>query len=275
MSENHEYNIVQAPQTRKESLSEPADRYGEGDSGGGRQSSSRVNLVPPSFSSNEKFNQMVQDLISITARSAANHPSKNSPNSLSPYDAENNNLSAVETAILRSSVPIEIGEGEEIVVNGNRGIWANKAESINWKGPLPLSQYAINSDSNPEVITKKSRQHLVYQQEVAIRYLRPPTPPSPGEIIIQQELNTLTPPAPPLVIRQQPARPLTPQPLVVREAPPPPPARIGKKVITISGKCIPPPPRKVVIERLAPLPSKPQSVIIERWLPYTQVDFCE
>jgi hypothetical protein len=31
---------------------------------------------------------------------------------------------------------------------------------------------------------------------------------------------------------------------------------------------LPPPPRKVIIERLAPLPAKPQSVIIERWLPY-------
>lgn len=84
-------------------------------------------------------------------------------------------------------------------------------------------------------------------------------------------MNTLTPPAPPLIIRQQPPRPITPQPLVVREAPPPPPAQVGRKVITISGKRIPPPPRKVVIERLAPLPSKPQSVIIERWLPYSQV----
>lgn len=42
------------------------------------------------------------------------------------------------------------------------------------------------------------------------------------------------------------------------------------KVITISGKQLPPPPRKVVVERLAPMPPKPQSVIIERWLPYTQ-----
>ncbi len=42
----------------------------------------------------------------------------------------------------------------------------------------------------------------------------------------------------------------------------------GKKIITISGKKLPPPPRKVVIERLAPLPSRPQPVIVERWLPY-------
>jgi hypothetical protein len=58
---------------------------------------------------------------------------------------------------------------------------------------------------------------------------------------------------------------------VIREAPPQPPAQVGRKVITISGKRLPPPPRKVVIERLPPLPSKPQSVIIERWLPYSQV----
>ena len=142
---------------------------------------------------------------------------------------------------------------------------------INWKGTVPINQYSVNEDSNPEVITKRSHQQLIYQQEVAIRYLRPPTPPSPGEIIVQQEVNTVTPPAPPLVIRQQPPRPVTPQPLVVREAPPQPPVSVGRKVITISGKRIPPPPRKVVIERLAPLPSKPQSVIIERWLPYSQV----
>ncbi len=42
-------------------------------------------------------------------------------------------------------------------------------------------------------------------------------------------------------------------------------------MITISGKRVPPPPRKVIIERLAPIPPKPQSVIIERWLPYSQV----
>lgn len=33
--------------------------------------------------------------------------------------------------------------------------------------------------------------------------------------------NSLVPPAPPLIIRQQPPRPITPQPLVIREAPPP------------------------------------------------------
>jgi len=73
-----------------------------------------------------------------------------------------------------------------------------------------------------------------------------------------------------LVIRQQPPRPETPAPLIVREAPPRPPAAVGQKVITISGKRLPPPPRKVIIERLAPLPSKPQAIMVERWLPYAE-----
>jgi hypothetical protein len=180
-------------------------------------------------------------------------------------------LSSIEEAILRSTAPIEINENEEICVLGQRGIWANKSEIANWRGVVPISEYSINEDPNPEVITKKSLQQLCYVQELAIRYLRPPSPPAPGEIIIQQENDILTPPAPPIIIRQQPARPGTPEPLVIRECPPVPPAVIGCKIIKIAGRRLPPPPRKVVIERLAPLPSKPQSVLIERWLPYNQV----
>lgn len=180
-------------------------------------------------------------------------------------------LSEIESAILRSQVPIEINETEEITVLGHRGIWANKQEVSQWHGDLPIHEYEINEDQNPEILTKKSDQSLEYVQELAIRYLRPPTPPTPGEIYITQEANQPTAPAPPLIIRQQPPRAETPEPLVIREAPPTPPETVGRKVITISGKRLPPPPRKVIIERLAPLPSKPQNVIIERWLPYAPV----
>ena len=45
---------------------------------------------------------------------------------------------------------------------------------------------------------------------------------------------------------------------------------MGQKIVTISGKKVPPPPRKVIIERLPSIPSKPQSIIIERWLPYRE-----
>ncbi len=43
---------------------------------------------------------------------------------------------------------------------------------------------------------------------------------------------------------------------------------MARTVISIEGKRLPPPPRKVVIERLPIVPAKPQSVLVERWLPY-------
>lgn len=139
-------------------------------------------------------------------------------------------LSEAEAAILRSDAPLYINETEEITVNGQRGIWVNKNEIVNWRGVLPITQYEINQDSNPEIVRKRTQQQINYIQELAIRYLKPPTPPPPGEILICQEINTLTPPAPPLIIRQQPPRPMTPQPLVIREAPPQPPPQQGRKV---------------------------------------------
>jgi hypothetical protein len=73
-------------------------------------------------------------------------------------------LSEVEAAILRSNVPINVNETEEITVLGQRGIWANKAEVANWKGVIPISQYAINEDGTPQVITKRTEQKITYIQ---------------------------------------------------------------------------------------------------------------
>lgn len=147
----------------------------------------------------------------------------------------------------------------------------NKEEINAWKGDLDIKDYTINVDNNPQIIAKKITNQTEYIQELCIQYLRPPTPPLPGDIIITQEKNVATAPAPPLIIRQQPMRPATPEPLIFRELPPEPPAPVGRVKITVSGKRLPPPPRKVIIERLMPLPKKPQNVIIERWLPYKPV----
>jgi hypothetical protein len=179
-------------------------------------------------------------------------------------------MSQIEQAILRSANPMEVSETEELTVIGQRGIWLNKQEVNAWRGDLNISEYKIYEDRNPQVIEKRYEQVFEYVQELAIRYLRPPTPPTAGEIVITMEPNVATGPAPPLIIRQAAARAATPEPLVLREAPPQPPQPIAPKRITISGKRNPPPPRKVVIERLAPLPAKPQNVIVERWLPYAE-----
>jgi hypothetical protein len=215
--------------------------------------------------SSQVVNNIANDLLSSSIQFGGNVTVVES----SGISFEQSAFSAIEQSILRANNPIEFRDSEILTVVGQSGQWVNKDEIVNWRGILPIQQYLINEDSNPEVIRKKTEQQLIYEQEVAIRYLRPPTPPPPGEIIIRQDKNIPTPPAPPLVIRQQPPRPETPAPLIVREAPPRPPGAVGQKVITISGKRLPPPPRKVVIERLAPLPSKPQAIMVERWLPYS------
>jgi hypothetical protein len=240
------------------------------------KTSSRLSNVA-SQAANLEINAALNNLSSSRSQTNAslagsnNQKSTSKSSSISRGSNSNAYLSKIEQEILRSTDPIESNESEELNINGVSGILLNKSEIQSWRGELPISEYSINQDSNPEILTKKSKQRLEYVQELAIRYLRPPTPPAPGEIVINQEPNTVSAPAPPIIIRQQPARPDTPEPLVVREAPPQPPPQVGRKVITISGKRLPPPPRKVVIERLAPLPCKPQSVIIERWLPYSQV----
>lgn len=184
-----------------------------------------------------------------------------------PKKGSHQYLSNLEQEILNSSAPIDIKDGEDITVLGHRGVWVNKAEVVNWKGPIPINQYNINQDPNPQVIKKKSKNKLNYKQELAVRYLQPPTPEAPGEIIINQEADKVPPPAPPLIIRQYPSKPVSPEPLIIREAPPEPP-KVERKVVHVPGKVLPPPDRKLVIEKLPKIPAQPPQIFIERWLPY-------
>jgi hypothetical protein len=158
--------------------------------------------------------------------------------------------SKVEQAILQSTEPIQVNETQQIQANNERGIWANKCEVCTWKGDLPIGEYPINQDCDPCLIKKKSCKKVEYTQDINIRYLKPPAPAPPGDIIIKTEPNKPTAPAPPLIIRQQPPRPCTPEPLIIREVPPCPPPCVPQQVVTIPGKKLPAPPRKVVVERL-------------------------
>lgn len=137
---------------------------------------------------------------------------------------------------------------------------------MGWKGQLEISNYPINIDSDPEVIQKTSLETLNYVQPVSIKYLKPPSPPPAGDIIIKREKDILLPKAPPLIIRQRPQMPATPETLVYREQPPEMPEVLEQKVISISGKKLPPPPRRLIIEKLPALPAKPQAIVIEKWL---------
>jgi len=135
--------------------------------------------------------------------------------------------------------------------------------------PLPLDKYRLNVDQNPQVIRKKPQEKISYLQQVAVRYLKPP-PTKAGDIVINQLPHKQVAPAPALIVRQAPPKPVTPPPVVIREAPPHPPCPIPGRSVTVPGRTLPPPARKVVVERLPPLPAKPQQVFIERWLPFPQ-----
>ncbi len=225
-----------------------------------------------SGSAGQGSNDIASDLLALLGNGASSAGSATSYSvSAASYSASTSEfLSQIEQSILRATNPIQVSDTEELTVIGQRGIWINRAEVNAWRGDISINEYRIHEDPNPQVISKRAEAIVEYGQELAIRYLRPPTPPAAGEIIITQEANIPTGPAPPLIIRQTAARAATPEPLVLREAPPQPPVPVPPKRITISGKRNPPPPRKVVIERLAPLPAKPQNVIIERWLPYAE-----
>jgi hypothetical protein len=136
--------------------------------------------------------------------------------------------------------------------------------------PLPLDKYRLNVDNNPKVIRRKPQEKIQYLQQVAVRYLKPPPPPPAGEIVIKHLHDRQVAPAPALVLRQAPEKPVTPPPIVLREAPPAPPAPLPGRYVAVPGKIIPPPARKVVVERLPAIPPKPQQIFIERWLPYGQ-----
>jgi hypothetical protein len=133
---------------------------------------------------------------------------------------------------------------------------------------IPIDQHKLNVDPAPVLIKKKPTERLQYVQNVSLKFLKPPAPQQPGDITIVQEMDVQAPAAPALHITQKPPLPLTPAPIIVRERPPKPPAPIAPRNIVIPGKVIPPPPRKVIVERLPQIPPKPQDIIVERWLGY-------
>lgn len=131
-----------------------------------------------------------------------------------------------------------------------------------------LDHYPINQDPNPEHIRRGNQERITYRQDVAVRYLQPPTPPPPGPIIVREIRAPQAPEAPPLIIRRRPPVPTTPPPVIIREKPPMPPPIEPARIVNKYLPAPPPPPRRVIIEQQAPLPQKPQPVIIEKWLPY-------
>ena len=93
--------------------------------------------------------------------------------------------SQIENEIINAEDPIDVVESEQINVNGEIGIWINKAESEAFTGPIPINKYPINRDPAPQVLHKKPK-CVECHRDVTIKYLEPPTIPVPGPIYINQ-----------------------------------------------------------------------------------------
>ncbi len=233
----------------------------------------RVNSFHRQPSRDKSLCDSVKNFKSDIADLFNTHDSNANDEGVFSYAQTSEYVSQSEKKIIDSLEPIETAEKSELEVFGQRGIWLNKSEQSEWKGDRALSDYPLNLDLNPTVIRKKPLNNQIeYIQSLAIRYLKPPTPHLPGDIVIIQEPDSFPNPAPPIIIRQEPNKPETPEPLIIREAPPKPPD-VCKKTIKISlrGKQLSPPPRKVILEKLPELPSRPCPILVERWLPYSQV----
>jgi hypothetical protein len=86
---------------------------------------------------------------------------QNGNNRLTPSSVAQAYKSEIEAQILNAQqqpAQLSNNETDEISVNGERGIYANKSEVANWRGQIPIEQYEINKDCNPEIITKRPTQ---------------------------------------------------------------------------------------------------------------------
>lgn len=235
-------------------------------------------LYKPSISQDSQETRSLKESQSALLRQIAQDlkelmPLKSISNESTPSLSIQETLSGnrpLETEIIEAKRPFEIKDTEVIEVNGLKGLWSNKREVEKWQGVYPISEYPINQDDEPEIIKKETNQTVVYKHEVAVRFLKPPTPTPPGDLIIKQENNIPVSPAPPVIIRQPPPRPKSVEPLVIREEPPEVPDKIESQIITIPGKLSDPPLRRVIVEKFGQLPDKPQNIIIEKWLPFKE-----
>ena len=185
------------------------------------------------------------------------------------FESNNNSMSNFSLGFKNNSNPANklLNDQEYTIKNTSLYQYEN---GINRKLNMSVTDYVLNSDwSNAEIIIKKPDQNfkLNYVQDIAIKYLKPPTPEL--EPIIIREEDQLATPEPPVIIRQVPKPPKTPEPIVIREAPPRPPAA-EKKVIIVPGKKKAA-PRKIIFEKYPELPTKPQPIIIEKWLPFENI----
>ena len=185
----------------------------------------------------------------------------------STYDIPTSRFDAYEPKDRYNNYTTFSGTGGVPDYNPEGAIFSNNPDETN--RILERSGRDIYRDPNPRIIRRTtSTSPITHEQRVSVRFLRPPTPPEPGPLIIKQVRPPQPPPPAPLIIRENPRKAETPPPIILREKPPTPPPIIPSETKIQTVEATPLPKRSVIIERFAAVPAKPRDIIIERWLPY-------
>jgi hypothetical protein len=62
----------------------------------------------------------------------------------------------------------------------NTALEDQEVQALTARATPDVKNYPINVDANPELIVRPNTQRLTYTQDIAVRYLKPGTPPPPG-----------------------------------------------------------------------------------------------
>ena len=60
-----------------------------------------------------------------------------------------------------------------------------------------IEEYQLNEDPNPEIIHNRLEQPVEYNQDISVRYLKPPSLKPHGDLVIKEEDDIVIPSAPP------------------------------------------------------------------------------
>jgi hypothetical protein len=150
-----------------------------------------------------------------------------SGSALTSYDLPSYTSQFVGSASLSASAPVALSAAPAVVAAAPAVVAAAPAvvaaaPAVVAAAPLAAAaNFAVpdNVDPNPIVIRKKPAAPVNYTQQVSVKFLQPPPPQQPGDIVITQQKDVQAAPVAPKLIRQRPPLPVKPAPLIVRERP--------------------------------------------------------
>jgi hypothetical protein len=93
----------------------------------------------------------------------------------------NDEPSQIERILLNAAQPLHsLSTRETIAAAGFSGLYLNKHEVDEWRGPVPIENYPIYDDPDPQVI-RKHIEKVHYEQVCGTRWLNPGPAPHSGK----------------------------------------------------------------------------------------------